>query len=62
VTNDERKLLLVLAALVLGAPNTPPLTVEDKEFLAGLIGVNDWDQVRAGSIALIRSIAHTKPQ
>ena len=61
MTVDERRLLLIVAALVLGAPNTPPLSSEDKSFLATLIGANDWDTIRAGSIPLIRSIAHTKP-
>lgn len=61
MTNDERRLLLIVAALVLGAPNTPPLSPEDKAFLAALIGANDWDTIRGGAIPLIRSIAHTKP-
>ncbi len=61
MTVDERRLLLIVAALVLGAPNTPPLGGDDKQFLASLIGAKDWDNVRAELIPLIRSIAHTKP-
>jgi hypothetical protein len=59
---DEKRLLLAVAAMVIGAPNTPPLGGDDKQFLASLIGAKDWDNVRAELIPLIRSIAHTKPQ
>jgi hypothetical protein len=58
---DERRLLVIIAAMVIGAPNTKPLSLEDRQFLSGLIGANDWDAIRGESIPLIRSIAHTKP-
>ena len=61
MTPDERRLLLAVAAMVLGAPNTPPLAPAEKDFLTPLIGQKDWQSVRAELIPLIRSIAHMKP-
>jgi hypothetical protein len=56
MTAEERALLLAVAAIIAGQ-SPVPLAAEDKEFLAPLIGKNDWATVHSGLMTLIRAVA-----
>ena len=56
MTSEERALLLAVAAIIVGQ-SPVPLSIEDKAFLAPLVGKNDWSTVHTGLMDLIRSVA-----
>lgn len=59
MTPEEKILLLSCAAILIGRIPAP-LSVENKEYLAPLVGNNDWVALQTNMLALVRSVAESQ--